>query len=91
MTDQELPAGPPRGKRREIEKMGKMDGSKFDKAFAHEVGIEDHLKGIKIFEKGSRKAKDAELRAWIEKTLPTFRTHLAAASRLPQNNKTGKS
>ncbi len=86
----ELPAGPPHGKRREIGEMGKMDGPKFDKAFAHEVGIEDHQKDIKMFEKGSRKAQDAELRAWIGKTLPTLRTHLAAASMLPQNNKAGK-
>ncbi|MDQ6880634.1 MAG: DUF4142 domain-containing protein [Pseudomonadota bacterium] len=87
----ELPAGPPHGKRLDIEKMGKMEGAKFDKAFAHEVGIEDHQKDIKMFEKGSKKAKDAELKAWIDKTLPTLRTHLAAAAKLPQNNKTGKS
>ena len=80
----ELPAAPPRGKRKDIEKLGKKTGADFDSAFVREVGIKDHEKDIKMFEKGSEKAKDAQLKAWIDKTLPHLRQHLAQAQKLPQ-------
>jgi putative membrane protein len=80
----ELPAAPPRAKRRDIEQLGKRTGSEFDQAFVREVGIKDHEKDIKMFEKGSEKAKDPQLKAWIDKTLPHLREHLAMAQKLPQ-------
>ena len=80
----ELPAAPPRGKRKDIEKLGKKTGADFDSAFVREVGIKDHEKDIKMFEKGSEKARDAQLKAWIDKTLPHLRQHLAQAQKLPQ-------
>jgi putative membrane protein len=86
----ELSAAPSHGKRKDIEKMGKLSGEKFDQRFAHEVGIEDHKKDIKAFEKASKNAKDPDVKAFAEKTLPTLRAHLAAAAKLPQNAK-GKS
>jgi putative membrane protein len=86
----ELPVAPPHGKRRDLEKMGKLSGDKFDREFAKEVGIDDHKKDIKMFEKASKSAKDPDVKAFIDKTLPTLRAHLAAAAKLPQNAK-GKS
>lgn len=79
----ELPAAPPRGKRNEIEKLGKLSGAEFDRRFVREVGIKDHEKDIKKFEKASEKAKDPQLKAWIDKTLPKLREHLATAQKLP--------
>jgi putative membrane protein len=80
----ELPAAPPRGKRNEIEKLGKLSGEEFDRRFVREVGIKDHEKDIRKFEDASDKAKDPQLKAWIDKTLPTLREHLAMAQKLPQ-------
>ena len=80
----ELPAGPSRSKRSDLEKLGKLSGNAFDQRFVREVGIKDHEKDIKMFEKASGKVKDAELKGWIDKTLPTLRQHLAQAQRLPQ-------
>ena len=80
----ELPAAPPRAMRRDIEKLGKKSGDEFDKAFVKEVGIKDHQKDIKEFEKASRNVKDPELKAFVDKTLPTLKEHLAAAQKLPQ-------
>lgn len=80
----ELPAAPPRGKRQDVEKLGKLSGTEFDQRFVREVGIKDHEKNIKKFEKASEKAKDPELKAWINKTLPHLREHLAMAQKLPQ-------
>jgi putative membrane protein len=79
----ELPAAPPRGKRKEIESMAKLTGHDFDRRFVREVGIKDHEKDIKKFEKASENVKDPELKVWIDKTLPKLREHLAQAQKLP--------
>ncbi|HWI80299.1 MAG TPA: DUF4142 domain-containing protein [Ramlibacter sp.] len=79
----ELPAGPSRGERKDIEKLGKLSGKDFDKQFVA-MGVKDHEKDIKKFEKASGKSKDPELKAWIDKTLPTLREHLAMAQKLKQ-------
>ncbi|MDB5945723.1 MAG: hypothetical protein JWQ33_749 [Ramlibacter sp.] len=86
----ELPAGPSHGGRRDIEKLGKLSGGSFDKTFVKKFGVDDHKKDVKDYEKESRNAKDPELKAWVDKTLPTLRAHLEAANRLAQNGK-GKS
>ncbi|MDB5880797.1 MAG: hypothetical protein JWP43_675 [Ramlibacter sp.] len=79
----ELPAGPSHGERKDVEKLGKASGKDFDKQFAA-LGVKDHEKDIKKFEKASGKVKDPELKAWIDKTLPTLRQHLAMAQKLKQ-------
>jgi putative membrane protein len=81
----ELPAGPSHGERRDIEKMGKLSGKDFDKKFVA-MGVKDHEKDIKKFEKASGKVKDPELKAWIDKTLPTLREHLAMAQKLEKGD-----
>lgn len=82
----ELPAAPSRGMRREVEKLGKLSGNEFDARFMRDVGIKDHEKDIKKFEKASERAKDPELKAWIDKTLPRLREHLAHAQKMPQGS-----
>lgn len=82
----ELPAAPSRSERRNIEKLGKESGSKFDQDFA-KIEIKDHEKDIKKFEKASGKVKDPDLKAWIDKTLPHLREHLAMAKDLPEAGK----
>lgn len=85
----ELPAAPPRALRRDIEKLGKKSGADFDKEFVKEVGIKAHEKDIKLFEKASKDVKDPELKAFVDKTLPVLRDHLAQAQKLPQAGKSG--
>ena len=82
----ELPAAPPRGKRRDIEQLGKLSGNEFDARFIREVGIKDHEDDIKKFQKASESVKDPQIKAWIDKTLPALREHLAQAQKMPQNN-----
>jgi putative membrane protein len=81
----ELAAAPPRGKRNDLEKMSKLSGAEFDSRFVREVGIKEHEQEIKKFEKASEQAKDPELKAWIDKTLPKLREHLATAQKMPQS------
>jgi putative membrane protein len=82
MKGVELPAAPPRGLRKEIEKIGKKSGADLDKEYIKEVGIKAHEKDIKMFEKASKDLKDPQLKAFADKTLPTLRQHLAAAQAL---------
>lgn len=83
----ELPAAPKRALRRDIEKLGKKSGEEFDRDFVRNVGLKAHEKDIKLFEKASKDVKDAELKAFVDKTLPTLREHLAMAQKLPQSGK----
>ncbi len=83
----ELPAAPKRSLRKDIEKIGKKNGAEFDRDYVREVGIKAHEKDIKLFEKASKDVKDPELKAFVEKTLPTLREHLAQAQKLPQSGK----
>jgi putative membrane protein len=85
----ELPPAPPRAKRRDMEQMGKKSGAEFDREFVREVGIKAHEKDIKLFEKASKEVKDPQLKAWVDKTLPNLREHLAMAEKLPQSGKGG--
>jgi putative membrane protein len=83
----ELPAAPSRGQRHAVEKLGKMSGADFDRHFVQEVGIKDHEKDIKKFEKAAEKVKDPDLKAWVQKTLPHLREHYALAQKLPESGK----
>lgn len=83
----ELPAAPKRSLRKDIEKLGKKNGAEFDREFVREVGIKAHEKDIRMFRKASKDVKDAELKAFVDKTLPTLQEHLAQAQKLPQSGK----
>lgn len=78
----ELPASPPRDKRRMVEKLGKKSGAEFDREYVREVGIKDHEKDVKDFRKASKDVKDPQIKAWVDKTLPTLEKHLAEARKL---------
>ena len=53
----------------------------FDKEFK-DMAVKDHKKDIKEFEKAEKKCEDADLKAWISKTLPTLQEHLRMAEQL---------
>ena len=60
------------------DKLSKLSGADFDRQYM-EVMVKDHVKDVKEFEDASTKAKDADLKAWAAKTLPTLREHLQMA------------
>jgi putative membrane protein len=45
--------------------------------------VKDHEKAVKLFSKESSSGKDAELKAFATKTLPTLQHHLEMARQLP--------
>jgi putative membrane protein len=58
--------------------LAKKSGSSFDKSYIDEM-IDDHEKDINMFEKASGDVKDAEIKAFIDNTLPKLRAHLDSA------------
>ncbi|MDB6138164.1 MAG: outer membrane protein-like protein [Verrucomicrobiaceae bacterium] len=58
-----------------IASLEKDSGKDFDKAFLKQLE-KDHKKDISSFESESKDAKDGELKAWVDKTLPTLKGHL---------------
>ncbi|GEP43685.1 DUF4142 domain-containing protein [Brevifollis gellanilyticus] len=63
----------------DLEKQG--TGTDFDNAYIDEV-VASHKKCIDAFEDISKDTKNAELKAWVDKTLPGLRAHHAKAKEL---------
>jgi putative membrane protein len=62
------------------DKLAKLSGAEFDKAYISEM-VKAHTKAVSEFEKAA-KSKDAEVKAFADKTLPTLRHHLEKAQSL---------
>ena len=61
-------------------------GADFDKAYVSNM-IDDHKKDIKEFEDASKNCKDADLKAFAVKTLPTLKMHLDAIQKIHDSMK----
>ena len=80
-----LPATLPEKFQKKLEKLSKEKN--FDKEFVKEVGLDDHKDDIKMFEKTSKKADDADVKAFATKTLPTLKMHREHAEMLRKSIK----
>ena len=58
-----------------IDKMSKMSGDAFDAAYVKGM-VEDHQKTVADFEKASSTVKNADLKKFIDDTLPVIKGHL---------------
>jgi len=76
-----LPPAPGEDHMEHIKKLSEKSGKEFDKDYI-KMMVDDHEKDIDHFEKCSKDAKDAELKAYAAKTLPTLREHLAEAKKI---------
>ncbi|MCW7539245.1 DUF4142 domain-containing protein [Aquabacterium sp. A7-Y] len=59
-----------------------MDGDKFDRRYVDEMGVDAHQETIKLFTRAAAEAKDAEVKAFAGKTLPSLQHHLKTAQEL---------
>lgn len=66
-----------------VDKFTKLSGPDFDKKYAKEM-VKDHTEDVEKFRKMSEKAKDPELKAWADKTLPVLEQHLQQAKDMAQ-------
>ncbi|KQS30645.1 DUF4142 domain-containing protein [Dyadobacter sp. Leaf189] len=69
-----LPAAPNEEKQKAASDLGAKSGSDFDKAYIAQMK-KDHDKTVKLFEDAQKEVKDAELKAFIDKTLPVIKAH----------------
>jgi len=56
----------------------KKTGKDFDKAYMKAM-VDGHQSTVNDFEKASKDTKDADVKAWVDKTLPTLKMHLDSA------------
>jgi putative membrane protein len=73
-----LPQAPNPDDKREMDKLAKLTGADFDRAYMSHM-VADHKKDIAEFEKEASSGQDADIKAFAAKTLPTLREHLKLA------------
>jgi putative membrane protein len=78
-----MPAGPSHMDEHEMSKLSKLAGADFDREYMKNM-VKDHEKDVKEFQKESSKAKDADVRNFAAKTLPTLQQHLQLAQNADQ-------
>jgi len=74
----QLPSETDRSHKRKAEELNKKSADKFDHEYMEEM-VKDHKKDVKEFEKQAKHAKDADVRNFASKTLPTLQEHLKMA------------
>jgi putative membrane protein len=79
----DLPEGPSVKQKAGLKLLGAADGDAFDARYAKDFGIDAHQDTIKLFEQAAKEAKDPEVKAWAQKTLPSLQHHLEMARSLP--------
>ncbi len=73
-----LPTEPKAADKSKKDRLGKMSGADFDKAYMRDM-VADHEKDVKEFKKCAASCKDSDLKAWAAKTAPTLEDHLKMA------------
>lgn len=61
-----------------VDRLQKLSGEEFDRAYMKEM-VSDHKKDVAEFQKQSKNGKDAEVKAFAAKTLPTLEKHYKMA------------
>ena len=69
-----------------IDHMKGLKGDEFDKAYIKHM-VEGHEKSVALFTTASKDAKDAGLKEFATKTLPTIKEHLEMAKKLDKGGK----
>jgi len=64
--------------RRALDKLSKMRGSEFDRAYMRDM-VQDHEKDVKQFRQESQKASDPDIKGFAQQTLPVLEQHLKMA------------
>jgi putative membrane protein len=79
------PAAPSAKQTSAYDKVSKLKGAAFDKAFTRDA-VRDHRKDISEFQKEAKKS--GEVGDFAKETLPTLQKHLQAAQRIQQQAQT---
>jgi len=83
-----LPSGPGMAKKtKAMTTLKPLTGETFDKQYIKHAGVGDHENAHKLLQKVQSKAKDADLKAYAEKTIKAVDEHLSMAKSMEQNVK----
>ena len=66
------------------DRLSKLSGKAFDKVYVHAM-VEDHMKDAKAYETESGKVKDAQLKSYVDQTLPVVQQHLSHIQNIQQS------
>jgi len=77
-----LPAEPDAAHKKLAARLQTLQGPAFDRVYVSEAGVKDHGAVVKLFQGQTKNGKDAELRGFAEKTLPTIQHHEQMAKAL---------
>jgi putative membrane protein len=69
-----------------IEDLSKKSTTDFDKAYVNKM-VSDHKSTVDMFEKASKDLKDADLKAFVDKTLPAIKGHLENINKIKSSMK----
>jgi putative membrane protein len=76
-----VPTALDRGHQRLFDRLSKLSGADFDRTYMKEM-VKDHDKDVKAFRKEADSGKDADVKSWAGKTLPTLQEHQQQAKQL---------
>ena len=57
-----------------VDRLSKLSGATFDQAYMKEM-VSDHKHNVSVFKKESTAAKDADVKSFASRTLPTLEDH----------------
>jgi putative membrane protein len=78
----EMPTEPSVAQRAKMKLLEKADAENFDRRYVEQLGVEAHEDTVKMFQKASKEARDAEVKSYASKTLPKLQEHLKMAQDL---------
>lgn len=65
-----------------LDALSRLAGAEFDREFIRLTGVQDHTSAVAAFDRARTSVNDADLRAFIERSLPVLRQHLQDARSL---------
>ncbi len=78
-----LPTEPSLTQKAKLKMIDAGDDAKFDARYTESFGVKAHEDTIKLFSDAARDSKDADVKAFAQKTLPSLQHHLEMARALP--------
>lgn len=83
-----IPAEPPKKVKKTEDKLAKLSGPDFDRAYA-KMMLSDHKNDVKEFQREAQNGQVPQVKAFAAKTLPTLQEHLKQAESLEASVGTG--
>jgi putative membrane protein len=74
-----VPDGPSLRQKGKLKLLATADGERFDQRYARSFGVGAHEDTIRLFERAAEKVTDPDVKAFVDKTLPTLKNHLMMA------------